>query len=149
MDSTSSLNVGDLPRLMSSQIAQDVVIRLSQAAWAARENAFILGQTKVGCSLLTAAGKLYRGCNIEHRFRCHDVHAEVNAIANMIAAEGQAKIVGVFVAAERERFTPCGGCMDWIMQFARDTDCEVFSQSAPQGEIRRYTAHELMPFYPR
>lgn len=122
---------------------------LAATAWRVRDNAYIVGQTKVGCALLTEDGAIYAGCNVEHRYRCHDVHAEVNAITNMVAAAGNPKLLAVFVAAERERFTPCGGCMDWIMQFAKDTSCLVFSQSARNAEIRQYTVHELMPFYPR
>lgn len=128
---------------------QSKLQELSAIAWDVREKAYIIGKTKVGCAILAEDGIVYAGCNVEHRYRCHDVHAEVNAITNMIAAAGTAKILAVFVAAERERFTPCGGCMDWIMQFAKDGDCAVFSQSVRGGEIRQFTAHELMPFYPR
>jgi cytidine deaminase len=59
---------------------------LAQAAWSARENAYVIGPTKVGCAVLATDGRIYSGCNVEHRFRSHDVHAEVNAITNMVAA---------------------------------------------------------------
>jgi cytidine deaminase len=121
---------------------------LAAAAWAVRERAHIIGPTKVGCTILTETGHIYAGCNIEHRYRCHDVHAEITAIAGMVAAEGGAKIKAVFVAAAREKFTPCGGCIDWIMQFAGEP-CMVYSQSSPEGEIKGYTTVELMPHYPR
>jgi len=120
---------------------------LSEAAWKVRENAYILGDTKVGCAILAADGRIFVGCNVEHRFRCHDVHAEVNAVSSMVA-DGATRLVAVLVVAKRERFTPCGGCMDWIMQFATD-DCLVYFQPKPNGPMARYTLRELMPHYPR
>lgn len=121
---------------------------LSATAWTARENASIVGSgTKVGSALLTDDGSIFAGCNIEHPFRCHDIHAEVNAIASMVTGGGKA-ITAILIAAERELFTPCGGCMDWIMRFA-DENCVVGFQSSRDGFIQHYKATELMPFYPK
>lgn len=121
--------------------------QLARRAWEVRSNARILGRTAVGCVVLGASGKLYAGCNIEHQFRSHDIHAETNAISTMISS-GERRAVVVMVAAERERFTPCGACMDWIFEFG-GPDCEVAWQPNPDGRIVIMTAHELMPFYPR
>jgi len=123
-----------------------VMARLSSPAWAARSNAHIIGKTRVGCALLTSTDRLFTGCNVEHRFRSHDVHAEVNAISSMIAG-GDKVIAFLLVVAERERFTPCGACMDWIMEFAAQP-CFVGFQGAPDGPFTVYTTDQLMPFYP-
>lgn len=128
-------------------ISETQMQALSAAAWKVRENASILGDTKVGCAILSADGQIFVGCNVEHMFRCHDVHAEVNAVSSMVAG-GVSTLVAVLVVAERERFTPCGGCMDWIMQFAKD-DGLVYFQQKPGGPMTRYTLGELMPHYPR
>lgn len=120
---------------------------LLTAAWEVRNKAFVIGPTKVGCAVRSATGEVFEGCNVEHRFRSHDVHAEVNAITNMISHIGSSQISAIAIAAERERFTPCGSCMDWIMQFAAP-DCVVYAQSRRNGPVKRYTATELMPFYP-
>lgn len=122
--------------------------QLADMAWAVRDHAYTIGPTKVGCAVICADGSMFAGCNVEHRYRCHDVHAEVNAITNMVAASGGSPIVGIFIAAERSRFTPCGGCMDWIMQFAVDSSCVIISQSVPNGEVLTITAREMMPYYP-
>jgi len=119
---------------------------ISKAAWAVREKAFLYGETKVGAAVLTQNENIYVGCNVEHKFRSHDIHAEVNAIGNMIASV-ERRIVAILVAAERERFTPCGSCMDWIFQFG-GPDCKVGFQNSEDGPISFYTAHELMPHYP-
>src|SRR5438132_10589487 len=124
---------------MDEKVAPDVnkmLASLAEQAWAVRDNAFIVGDTRVGAAVLGADGRVYVGCNVEHRYRCHDVHAEVNAITSMIAA-GTRKLLAVVVVAERERFTPCGGCLDWIFQFGDDA-CIVGYQTHRGGPITTY-----------
>lgn len=123
------------------------VKELAKTAWAARESAYSRGGTKVGCAVITAEGLIFSGCNVEHRFRSHDVHAEVNAITSMVSA-GSRVLSAVVIAAEREFFTPCGACMDWIMEFGSRETVVAF-QGRPDGDIMEYTAGELMPHYPR
>ena len=135
----SEVHVAELP--------DETVARLFSMAWDVRMNAHVIGPTRVGCAVLADNGQIYVGCNVEHRFRSHDVHAEVNAITSMVTAGGK-KISAVAIAAERDRFTPCGGCMDWIMQFATD-ECIVLAQSRVDGPVQAYTTRELMPYYPR
>jgi cytidine deaminase len=120
---------------------------LSQIAWERRAHAHVLGKTRVGAAALTAGGQTFGGCNIEHKFRCHDIHAEVAAIAAMVSS-GNTHLAAILIAAERELFTPCGGCLDWIFQFG-GPECLVAHQAAPDGEIKAWQAGDLMPFYPR
>jgi len=120
---------------------------LATEAWKRRRNAFVLGNTKVGAAAMCGGGAIFGGCNVEHRYRCHDVHAEVNAISTMVAC-GHTDLVAVLVAAEKEFFTPCGGCMDWILQFG-GPGCLVAYQSQEGGDLRVFRAGDLMPHYPR
>jgi cytidine deaminase len=115
-------------------------------AWKVREHALVFGKTRVGCSVLDDTGVIHPGCNVEHRFRSHDVHAEVNAITSMISAGGK-RVLAIAIVAEREQFTPCGACMDWIMQIGGG-DCIVAFQNNPSGRHRQFLARELMPYYP-
>lgn len=119
---------------------------LSEKAWAIRACASIYGSTKVGAALLSQNNQIYCGCNLEHRFRSHDIHAEVNAISNMVAS-GEKILKAILIAAERDRFTPCGSCMDWIMQHG-GRECLVAYQSSPDGQIYKFRAENLMPYYP-
>lgn len=119
---------------------------LADAAWRARDHAHLYGKTAVGAALLTREGLVFAGCNIEHRYRCHDVHAEVAAISTMVS-NGYKELIAIFVAAERERFTPCGSCMDWIFQFGGE-GCLVGYQRQRDLDAIVLTARELMPFYP-
>lgn len=120
--------------------------QLSSEAWKVRNNAFLYGKTKVGAALLSEKKNIFTGCNVEHKFRSHDIHAEVNAIGNMITA-GDKVITAILIVAEREQFTPCGSCMDWIFQFGGG-ECKVAFQSKPKGEFLIYSAKQLMPHYP-
>lgn len=119
---------------------------LSTAAWVVRKNSHLYGKTKVGAALLSEKGKIYVGCNVEHIFRSHDIHAEVNAIGNMISG-GDQKLLAILIVAQRNRFTPCGSCLDWIFQFGT-SECFVGFQKSPKNSIKIYTAGELMPHYP-
>lgn len=130
-----------------SGITEETLRNLQTAAWTARQSAEVLGTTKVGSAVLSADGCIFVGCNIEHPFRCHDIHAEVNAIGSMVTAGGK-QIKLILIVADRERFTPCGGCMDWIMLFSSEDSLVAF-QSSPNGNMQTYRAKELMPFYPK
>lgn len=111
-----------------------------------RNNAFYLGNTSVGAALLTDEYKIFSGCNVNHKFRCDDIHAEINAIGSMINA-GEIKILAMVVVAERDKFTPCGRCMDWIFQFG-GKDVIILYCDLRNNNISTYTANELMPHYP-
>jgi cytidine deaminase len=125
---------------------REILQRLARKAWAVRRNAFVIGNTKVGCALSSSSGNIYFGCNVEHKYRCHDVHAEVNALTAMVAA-GESSVEIIVIVAEREKFTPCGGCMDWIMQFGGKNAVVAF-QNVEDGDFTVFTANELMPHYP-
>jgi cytidine deaminase len=121
--------------------------RLSEAAWRVRENSYLVGKTAVGAAVLDGDGKIHVGCNLEHIFRSHDIHAEVNAISSMVAAGGR-KFMAILVVARREFFTPCGSCMDWIMEMGGPQALVGF-QPEVGAEIRSWSASELMPHYPQ
>jgi len=118
---------------------------LAKIAWDYRENSRILGTTKVGSAILSK-GEVFGGCNIEHKFRSHDIHAEVSAISAMVSA-GSKKLDTIIIVAQRTKFTPCGGCLDWIFEFGGAT-CLVGYQTKKGGKITIFKAKELMPHYP-
>jgi cytidine deaminase len=138
--------MGNLPPSARTP-AVDFVAALAEAAWAVRERSRLIGKTAVGCAVMTEEGDIYAGCNVEHQFRSHDIHAEVNALSNMVAGTS-AKAVAVFVAAAREKFTPCGACLDWVFELSTP-ECVVFVQKDPSTPPSNYSLGELMPHYPR
>ena len=113
-------------------------LEMSRLAWGAREMARIIADngTKVGCVVRGENGEssfIARGCNLEHPFRCHDIHAEVNAISGLMMMGHDIKLTHVLIAAERESFTPCGGCMDWIMRFGDENTVVMFQKHPDMG----------------
>lgn len=120
---------------------------MSKLAWQIRAHARLMpdGKTKVGCVAIDVSGIVGMGCNVQHKFRC-DLHAEVVALGGMIALGG-VKAVALLVVAEREKFTPCGACVGWIMELG-GSDCVVGFQPAPGAEILMLKASDLMPHYP-
>lgn len=130
----------------TAAVTQDRTAVLSTAAWEARANARVIGPTRVGCAVLAGDGATYHGCNVEHRFRSHDIHAETNALSSLVAG-GATSCSHVLVVAERDKFTPCGACMDWIFEIGGPA-CMVGFQQAPGAEITWFSAAELMPHYP-
>ena len=119
--------------------------QMSDVAWKHRENARILGKTKVGAAGLSG-GEVFGGCNIEHKFRSHDIHAEIAAISSMISS-GNTKLDAILIVAERTKFTPCGSCLDWIFEFG-GPKCIVGYQTKKNGKTTIFKAEELMPHYP-
>ena len=65
-----------------------------------------------------------------------------------MVAGGCKNVQNILVVAERERFTPCGNCMDFLMQFG-GPDMQIAFQPKPSYEVQVFTAAELMPHYPR
>ena len=126
-------------------INEEIWLKLASTAWNNRENARILGKTKVGAAVISK-GKIFGGCNIEHKFRSQDIHAEISAVSSMISS-GYKKLDAIIVVAERTKFTPCGGCLDWIFEFG-GPKCLVGYQTKKDGKITIFKAEELMPHYP-
>ena len=127
------------------KITKNMWESMAITAWNYRENARILGKTKVGTAVFSE-GKIFGGCNIEHKFRSHDIHAEISAISTMISS-GCKKLDAIIIVAERNKFTPCGSCLDWIFEFG-GPKCLVGYQTKKDGKITIFPAKELMPHYP-
>ncbi len=127
---------------MTSERLQELAVR----AWKARGNARTF-KTAVGAAVLSAQGGVHAGANLEHRFRSHDIHAEPSALAAMAAA-GEGPAVAVVIAADRDFFTPCGACLDWIFELG-GPECAVAFSSAPGAQLQVFSAGQLMPHYPR
>lgn len=129
-----------------NNVLSPIIEELIPHAWKARENAFVLGKTRVGCALYSMKGNIFTGCNVEQRYRNHDVHAEVNAITNMIS-QGEHRFSAIVIVAERDNFTPCGSCLDWIFQFGGEDTLVAFQKEKDTTPVV-YKASDLMPFYP-
>ncbi len=132
--------------LNSTNVEHQVWEKLSEEAWMSQSNARVLGTTKVGAAVVSEEGRIFSGCNIEHKFRSHDIHAEVSAISSLVSG-GCKSLSAILVVAERQQFTPCGSCMDWIFELG-GPECVVGYQNQKGGHVKKFLARNLMPHYP-
>ncbi len=130
----------------ANSFPQEEIDRILQAAW--EKVAHALGtSTKVGAAALAPDGTVYTGCNIGHKFHSHDIHAEIGAISSLVAG-GHKRATAIAVVSELPGLTPCGSCLDWILQLG-GSDCLVYWQSYQNGPVTCRRAGDLMPFAPQ
>jgi cytidine deaminase len=122
---------------------------LFQAAQKARAHSYApISNFNVGAAFLTATRKIYAGTNVEEAAFNSSIHAEQGAIAQMVAAEGRARITHLVVIGGKPgdgmACIPCGHCRQLLVEFAGD-DLEI-AAAGPDGDIRlETTLGELLP----
>lgn len=96
---------------------------LIAAAIKARQNAYTpYSNFKVGAAVLTKAGNIYTGCNIENSAYSVTNCAERTALFKAVS-EGERDIqVVVVVADQDEPVTPCGSCRQVISEFGAEIE---------------------------
>lgn len=101
----------------------------------------------VGCAILDEEGNIHKSANVETWLRDNCIHAEVNAIINMLMHDRKHKICALAIASDKPHFyAPCGGCRDWIIEFARDEMIYVYSSH--DDVISEHQLWELLPAWP-
>ncbi len=91
---------------------------------------------EVGCAVLTRAGDVVEGVNVENASYPLGVCAERSAFARAVS-EGHRP--GDFVAAAITA-SPCGGCRQWLLEMG--VERVVFRNG---GRVVTMTAEELLP----
>ena len=98
---------------------------------------------KVGAALISTAGNLHIGCNVENAAYPEGTCAEAGAIAAMVAA-GDKRIAEILVIADCPApVPPCGGCRQKIAEFA-DPSVTV-TLCTLDGKSLTMTLAELLP----
>jgi cytidine deaminase len=104
---------------ISPEITQKLIATAQQAAQQAYAP---YSQFKVGAALLTEAGNIFSGCNVENISYGLSMCAERNAIATAVAVEGgdTMKITAIVVVNHRNTLcSPCGACRQVIWEFGK------------------------------
>jgi len=116
---------------------------LRAAAFAAMENAYApYSKFRVGAALLTPAGEIVAGCNVENASYPAGTCAERAAIGAAVA-RGLRAFTHVVVATEASAPTPpCGICRQVLQEFA--PQCRVISVTRAGAEAE-WTLAELLP----
>ena len=115
---------------------------MAQAA-AARERAYCpYSGFAVGAAVLTAAGHVFPGCNVENAAYSATICAERAALLGAYAA-GEREIVALAVIADTPGpVSPCGTCRQVIHELA--PGCTVVLANT-RGDMRLITPQELLP----
>lgn len=97
---------------------------------------------QVGAAILTKAGAIFHGCNVENASYGLTVCAERTAIVTMVAA-GEREPVAIFIVTPGDDpGTPCGMCRQVLAEFAVDLPIRLRGASGAELET---TLGELLP----
>jgi len=103
---------------------------------------------KVGAAILTEAGKIYTGCNVENISYGGSICAERNAIVHAVAEEGPGmRLKEVYVTNLNEdgisvTCSPCGACRQFIAEFA--SNGTVVHYQGDNGYVAK-SVEQLLP----
>jgi cytidine deaminase len=99
---------------------------------------------KVGAAI-RMDGQIFDGVNVENASYPLSVCAERNAIANAVTA-GAHHLEEVVVCTDSSPpSSPCGGCRQVLMEFAKDPRAVTVTSINGNGERRSWTLAELLP----
>jgi len=117
--------------------------KLKSAAIAARKNAYVpYSGFAVGAAILTKAGQVFEGCNVESISFRLTLCAEQVALGAAVAS-GATDFVAIVVVADSEHpVMPCGGCRQLLAEFA--PDLEVISVTL-RDLSETHSLSELLP----
>lgn len=108
---------------------------LEAAARAVRERAHApYSRYHVGAALVTEAGNVFAGCNVENASYGLSLCAERGAIAQMVAAGDRKPVAIVVVTAGPIVGSPCGMCRQTLAELATD-DLPIRLLVATEGVV--------------
>ncbi len=118
--------------------------QLMKQAIEARGNAYVpYSKFPVGAALLTAAGNVYLGCNIENAGYSLANCAERTAMFKAVS-EGEKEFVALAVSADTPGpVSPCGACRQVLAEFCAP-DMPVYLTNL-KGDVQETTISELLP----
>lgn len=117
---------------------------LVHSAIEARSNAYApYSVYEVGAAVLGSDGKVYTGCNVENVSYGLTVCAERTAIVKMVSS-GCREIKAVAVAT-KDGGTPCGQCLQTILEFTTEPSNVKVSCVAEGGSRREFSLADLLP----
>lgn len=117
---------------------------LVAAATAAQASAYApYSNFRVGCALLTAAGQVFTGANVENAAYGSTICAERVAMPAAVVA-GAREFVALAVVGDGDGpCTPCGACRQVLFEFAPDL---LVLAGGTDGAVTRYRlGAELLP----
>jgi len=126
---------------------------LLKAALTALNNAYVLWGFSVGAAVIAEDRKIYEGCNIESWISGLGICAERCAI-NHAFLHGNRKIEKIAIVTDsnnKNEPRPCGACLQYIHDFARNSQIKIIMAKSEKNKIlfetvKVKTLGELLPF---
>jgi len=123
-------------------LTDDLRTKLVRQAQAARQRAYApYSHYPVGAALLTAAGKIYEGANIENVAYPVTICAERVAVFKAVS-EGEREFIAVAVVTTNGG-SPCGSCRQVLAEFGLDTIVLIADKDGQV--VLETTVRELLP----
>jgi cytidine deaminase len=131
----------------------DTKKKLLETALKAMDNAYVLWGLKVGAAVLADDGQVYEGCNIESWISGLGTCAERCGI-NHAVLHGNRKIKEIAIVMNAEGHDeprPCGACLQYIYDFAKNPRIKIVMAKVENGRILFETVNvktleEMLPF---
>jgi cytidine deaminase len=119
----------------------ETTARLLEAAKAAQQRAYApYSGFPVGAAVLTDAGEVFEGCNVENASFGLTICAERVAVLSAVAAGARKlRAVGLVTVIPA---TPCGACRQVLNEFGPDLDVIM---AGPDGQPEVVPLRELLP----
>ncbi|VAW07492.1 Cytidine deaminase [hydrothermal vent metagenome] len=114
---------------------------LDRAAVVAASSYSPYSHFRVGAAVVTDAGEVITGANIENAAFGASICAEANAITTAVGRGARAIAVVAVVCLDGELCTPCGNCR----QIMREFQVERVILRAPDGSPVVVTIEDLLP----
>ncbi len=116
---------------------------LVAAALAARERSYSpYSKFAVGAALLTTAGEVFTGCNVENCSYGLTICAERTAACTAVAA-GRREFTALALALSGGG-TPCGACRQFLAEFSPNLPIYIVDADAP-GKVLETSLDVLLP----
>jgi len=127
--------------------------KLLEASLKAMNNAYVLWGLRVGAAVLAEDGEIYEGCNVENWVSGLGICAERCAINHAIL-HGNRKIEEIAIVMNMDNQNeprPCGACLQYIYDFAKNPKIKIIMAKTEKGKIlfetvKVKTLEKLLPF---
>ena len=121
------------------------ILKLIEEAYEAKKNSYApYSRFHVGAALLTADGRIYRGCNIENAAYTPTNCAERTAIFKAVS-DGMKDFSAIAIVGDKaEYLAPCGVCRQVMAEFC-DTEKFQIILARTKEDYKIYSLKELLP----
>ncbi|MBO5302673.1 MAG: cytidine deaminase [Lachnospiraceae bacterium] len=121
------------------------ILKLIEEAYEAKKYSYApYSKFHVGAALLTASGKIYKGCNIENAAYSPTNCAERTAFFKAVS-EGEKDFCAIAIVGDKEEFlTPCGVCRQVMQEFCDEKTFQIVS-ARTKTDYKIYTLEALFP----